>query len=98
MAKWAQPIFDVVYDGVSDAVHPQLQIFVPEDKEYRIQSRLVGVDERMDNARPSNITALMVLADIIVHDNDRLIDWLYGLLSQWVFAFGSGSVLPALGS
>lgn len=82
LAKWAQPILAVVFDGVSDAVHSQLQLFVPAEKCYRIQSKLIGVDERMDNARLSNIAALKVLADNIIHGNDKLIDGLYGLLSQ----------------
>jgi patatin-like phospholipase/acyl hydrolase len=84
LAKWAQPILDVVFDGVSDAVHSQLQQLIPEDKYYRIQPSLMGVDERMDNAKRDNIVALKVLADNVIRDNDRLIDKLCKLLLEEV--------------
>lgn len=81
LAKWAQPILDVVFDGVSDAVHYQLQQLIPEDMYYRIQPKLIGVDERMDNAKPDNVVALKVLADNLIRENDRLIDRLCGLIN-----------------
>lgn len=84
LAKWAQPILNVAFDGVSDAVHSQLQQLIPEDKYYRIQPKLLGADERMDNARPNNITALKVLADNVIQDNDKLIDMLCKLLLEEV--------------
>jgi len=82
LAKWAQPILDVVFDGVSDAVHFQLQQLVPENKYYRIQSKLMGVDERMDNAKLDNIVALKVLADNVIQENDQLISKLCELLLE----------------
>ena len=84
LAKWAQPILDVAFDGVSDAVHSQLQQLMPEDKYYRIQAKLLGVDERMDNARGNNITALKILADNVISDNDKLIEKLCELLLEKV--------------
>jgi len=57
---------------------------IPEDKYYRIQPSLMGVDERMDNAKRDNIVALKVLADNVIRDNDRLIDKLCKLLLEEV--------------
>ena len=82
LAQWAQPILDVAFDGVSDAVHSQLQQLISEDKYCRIQPKLLGVDERMDNAKSNNITALKVLADNVIYDNDKLIDKLCELLLE----------------
>ena len=84
LAKWAQPILDVVFDGVSDAIHSQLQQLIPEDKYYRIQPSLREVDQRMDNATRDNIVALKILADNLIRDNDRLLDKLCELLLKEV--------------
>ncbi|MBD1824377.1 patatin-like phospholipase family protein [Cyanobacteria bacterium FACHB-DQ100] len=80
LVEWAQPILNVVFDGVSDAVHSQLQQLFPEDRYYRIQAALGGIGDRMDNANKDNITALKILADNMIKDNDRLIDKLCELL------------------
>ena len=38
--EWAQPILDVVFDGVSDAVDYQLRHVLDEDRYWRLQVEL----------------------------------------------------------
>jgi uncharacterized protein len=80
LANWAQPILDVVFDGVGDAVNYQLQQLIPDDKYYRVQPILINVDERMDNAKPDNVVALKLLADNLIHTHSQTIDRLCNLL------------------
>lgn len=80
VTQWSYQILDVVFSGVNDAANSQLQQLMPEDKYFRIQPKLLGIDERMDNASPENITALKVLTDNVIHENDKLIDRICSLL------------------
>ncbi|MEA5536169.1 patatin-like phospholipase family protein [Crocosphaera sp. XPORK-15E] len=80
LANWAQPILDVVFDGVDDAVNYQLQQLIPYDKYYRVQPILINVDERMDNAKPDNVFSLKLLADNLIHTHSQTIDRLCKLL------------------
>ena len=45
LAQWAQPILNIVFDGVSDALHSQLQQLMPQDKYYRVQTTLGGMGD-----------------------------------------------------
>jgi len=67
LAKWAVPILDVVFDGVSKTVDYQLRQLLPDlpgqrQRYYRFQSTLDGRNHRLDNTSPANITALKALA------------------------------------
>jgi patatin-like phospholipase/acyl hydrolase len=67
VVRWAMPVLEVVFDGVSRTVDYQLRQLMPDGEErtkryYRFQTTLDGHDHRMDNTSPANITALKALA------------------------------------
>ena len=75
LARWAQPILSVVFDGVSDTVSYQLEQLLPPDSEdrkhyYRFQTRLNEGNDDMDDAGPTNLRVLKLLAEAIIRDND----------------------------
>src|SRR5215218_2463617 len=85
LALWAQPILNVVFDGVSDTVDYQLQELLSteegEARYYRLQTVLdIGKDD-MDDASRTNIAALKVKAREIIAKND---DALKALCAQLV--------------
>jgi patatin-like phospholipase/acyl hydrolase len=77
LALWAQPILNVVFDGVADTVDYQLRELLPTEGEarryYRFQTQLdIGKDD-MDDASRTNIAALKVKArEIIAQNEDAL--------------------------
>jgi patatin-like phospholipase/acyl hydrolase len=85
LALWAQPILNVVFDGVADTVDYQLRELLPTEGEarryYRFQTLLdIGKDD-MDDASRTNIAALKVKAREIIDKND---DALNALCAQLV--------------
>jgi patatin-like phospholipase/acyl hydrolase len=81
LVKWAQPILNVVFDGVADTVDYQLrELLSTEEGEarryYRFQTVLdIGKDD-MDDASATNIQALRTKAKEIVSKNDAALDTL----------------------
>src|SRR5215204_2517100 len=74
LALWAQPILNVVFDGVSDTVDYQLRELLRsegDDKRYyRFQTKLdVGKDD-MDDASATNIQSLKTKAKEIISKDD----------------------------
>ena len=75
LALWAQPILNVVFDGVSDTVDYQLQELLSTEegndrRYYRFQPVLdIGKDD-MDDASATNIQALKTKAKEIISKND----------------------------
>jgi uncharacterized protein len=75
LALWAQPILNVVFDGVSDTVDYQLQELLSTEegdarRYYRFQTVLdIGKDD-MDDASATNILALKTKAQQIISKND----------------------------
>jgi patatin-like phospholipase/acyl hydrolase len=74
LAMWAQPILNVVFDGVSDTVDYQLQQLLPEGQDgnrryYRFQTTLVMGNDDMDDASQTNLFALQALARQIISQN-----------------------------
>jgi patatin-like phospholipase/acyl hydrolase len=76
--RWAMPVLDVVFDGVSRTVDYQLQQLLPDapghsKRYYRFQTTLDGHNHRLDNTSPQNITALKALAyDLIERESETL--------------------------
>ncbi len=72
LAKWTQPILDVVFDGVSSTVDYQLrQLLMPETGPqcyWRFQVRLDDETCSMDDARPENIRRLKLFAEQLIRD------------------------------
>jgi hypothetical protein len=75
LAMWAQPILNVVFDGVSDTVDYQLQELLPTGADgtrryYRFQTTLEMGNDDMDDASQTNLFALKALAKRIISQND----------------------------
>jgi patatin-like phospholipase/acyl hydrolase len=81
LVLWAQPILNVVFDGVSDTVNYQLQELLSTEKGdarryYRFQTVLdIGKDDLDDSSR-TNIAALKTKAQEIIDENDATLDHL----------------------
>jgi len=78
LAKWAKPIIDVVFDGVSDTVDHQMQVLCRESDDgdpryYRFQTELDLGSDDLDNATATNVAALRQKAqDLIEEQSDSL--------------------------
>lgn len=81
LARWARPILDVVFDGVSDTVDFEVRRLtddaLPGTRQYwRLQPLLDGTAEALDDVSPANIHALTTLARRFVveraHDLDEI--------------------------
>jgi uncharacterized protein len=86
-ARWAKPLIDIVFDGVSSTVDYQLRQLVPDTPNecqlyYRFQVELQGHDSSLDNASPANITALKALAYDLVERESADIDRLCEKLTE----------------
>ena len=72
LAKWAIPILDVVFDGVSDTVDHQMKVLCREHegdpRYFRFQTKLTNMTDDLDNASPENIAALKRKAQELIAD------------------------------
>jgi uncharacterized protein len=89
LAKWAQPLLGVVFDGVSDTVDYQLQQLCNDaastvDAYTRFQVTLTEGNDDMDDASRTNINALKRLARNLVLDRDQELDQLCTRLTTGV--------------
>ena len=73
---WAQPILDVVIDGVGDAVDYQLRHILP-GRYIRFQTGLTDAANRMDDASPANLALLAREADKILTTHREQLRILY---------------------
>ena len=85
--RWAIPILDIVFDGISKTVDYQLRQLLPEGlipcpRYYRFQTTLDGRNHSMDNSSPENITALKALAYKLIEKESARIDKLCAILDQ----------------
>jgi patatin-like phospholipase/acyl hydrolase len=71
--EWARPIIDVVFDGSSDAVDYQLEHVLGE-RYVRLQTRLEGANDDMDDASASNLAALQAVGRQVVEENGAVLD------------------------
>jgi uncharacterized protein len=81
LALWAQPILNVVFDGVSDTVDYQLgEILSTEEGDarryYRFQTVLKIGNDDMDDAGATNIAALKAKAQEIIDKPDTALETL----------------------
>jgi hypothetical protein len=78
LAHWAQPILDVVFDGVSDTVDYQVASILKgrDGREHyqRIQSPLTRGNDAMDDASEENIEALKRQATVLVRSHAAELD------------------------
>lgn len=84
LASWAQPVLQVVFDGVSSTVDYQLrQLLAPrhgERRYFRFQTRLDPGCDDMDDASPANVRTLRLLGEKLVRDQQDDLDELCRLL------------------
>jgi predicted RecB family endonuclease len=78
--RWAKPLLDAVFDGVSSTVDFQLRELLPTGY-YRFQTTLNGHNHSLDNASPENITALKALANQLIEEKSADLDELCGELT-----------------
>jgi len=78
VVRWAKPILDIVFDGVSSTVDYQLLQLLPPitpecQRYYRLQVALDGHSHSLDDTSPSNITGLKRLAEKLIEtESDEL--------------------------
>jgi predicted acylesterase/phospholipase RssA len=72
-ARWAQPAFALMCDGICDVVDHQLQQLLPDveagKQYYRFQARLDVGNDDMDDASNTNIRVLKLLAEDMLQAN-----------------------------
>ncbi|MBS0367475.1 MAG: patatin-like phospholipase family protein [Proteobacteria bacterium] len=75
LAKWARPLLDIVFDGVSDHVDQQLTVLLDHTQGlgslYRFQADLTEASDDMDNTDPVNLQRLHDTALRILDRNQR---------------------------
>ena len=69
VARWARPILDVVFDGVSDETHHSLRKLLGSDRYLRIQTKLQTASDAMDDAGKQNIHLLKVQGEQLAFDH-----------------------------
>jgi patatin-like phospholipase/acyl hydrolase len=78
LARWAQPVLNVVFDGVSDTVSYQVESILGstagDDRYLRIQIALDEGNDDMDDAGSTNLRVLKLLARNLIHRYDRELD------------------------
>jgi patatin-like phospholipase/acyl hydrolase len=76
LIEWARPLFDVVFDGVSDATDYELTQLLPAADYTRFQIELIGASDSLDDASKSNLEHLQDLGRRLIVDRaddlDRL--------------------------
>ncbi len=79
--RWAKPLLDVVFDGVSSTVDYQLHQLLPPHHYYRFQTALNGHNHGLDNASKDNIKSLMLLANGLINQEEAGLDRLCDALT-----------------
>jgi uncharacterized protein len=74
LIEWAKPILDVVFDGVSDAVHYQLQHALEPNRYWRLQVELKDANDDLDDATENNLRRLREHAEQLIASNSDQID------------------------
>jgi patatin-like phospholipase/acyl hydrolase len=73
-AKWARPILDVVFDGVSDAVDYQLDHVLGGERYWRLQTELTLASDDLDDASEDNLAKLRGHAEDLIRDQSGKLD------------------------
>jgi patatin-like phospholipase/acyl hydrolase len=74
LAKWARPILDVVFDGVSDAVDYQLDHVLSAERYWRLQTELTRASDDMDDATEDNLAKLRGHAEDLIRERSDTLD------------------------
>ena len=79
--RWAKPLLDVVFDGVSSTVDYQLRQLLPAHHYYRFQTALNSHNHCLDNASADNIRSLKLLANGLINQEELELDRLCDALT-----------------
>lgn len=82
LIEWAQPILNVVFDGVSDTVDYQLRQQLAPERYYRFQIRLDEGNDDMDDASRTNTRSLILLAQEMIYKSKNDLEQLCELLVE----------------
>jgi uncharacterized protein len=74
VAKWARPILDVVFDGISDAVDYQLQHVLGGERYWRLQTELTQASDDLDDASEDNLAKLRGHAEDLIREQSAVLD------------------------
>ena len=74
VAKWARPILEVVFDGVSDAVDYQLDHVLGGDRYWRLQTELTLASDDLDDASEGNLAKLRGHAEDLIREQSATLD------------------------
>lgn len=74
LLKWAQPVLDCVFDGVSDTIQYQVHRLLPEGNSFRLQTELNNSNDDMDDTSAHNLRKLRLDAEKIIYENSKAID------------------------
>lgn len=90
-ARWAQPVFSLMCDGVSDVVHYQLDHLLRPGlhglrRYYRFQARLEVGNDDMDDASNTNIRMLKLVAEDMLQQNRSTLRTLCERLARYAEA------------
>jgi len=86
LMRWARPLLDIVFDGISDNVDEQMNaILCPElglGRIFRFQGELTDASDDMDNTSPDNIRFLKNVAATVYKENAGAYAEMLGLLKD----------------
>ena len=74
LRQWAQPIIGISFDGTSATVHYQLKQMLPVGSYFRFQAKLKECNDDIDDASPTNIRAVQLLAEGVIATNEQALD------------------------
>jgi patatin-like phospholipase/acyl hydrolase len=74
LARWARPILDVVFDGVSDTVDFQLHNVLGAERYWRLQVELTLASDDLDDASEDNLARLRGHAEDLIRDRSAELD------------------------
>jgi len=74
VAKWARPILEVVFDGVSDAVDYQLDHVLGGERYWRLQTELTLASDDLDDASDDNLAKLRGHAEDLIRERSATLD------------------------
>ncbi len=74
VARWARPILEVVFDGVSDAVDYQLAHVLGSDRYWRLQTELTLASDALDDASEDNLAKLRGHAEDMIREQSATLD------------------------
>ena len=86
-ARWAQPVFALMCDGICDVVDYQLRQLLPErdghKQYYRLQARLDVGNDDMDDASNTNLRVLKLLGEDMLQANRTVLRSISDQLLVW---------------